>query len=40
MLEKLHLKFLSEKQIFEVKDFHYNYGFDSSKQEEDATLKN
>ena len=40
MLKKAHLKFLSEKQISEIKDFHYNYGFDSNKEEEDVAPKN
>ena len=40
MANKSHLKFLSEKQLSEVKDFKYNYGFDSNKDDEDAAPKN
>ena len=40
MANKSHLKFLSEKQLSEIKDFKYNYGFDSNKDDEDAAPKN
>ncbi|MGV8092265.1 MAG: S8 family peptidase [Mangrovibacterium sp.] len=40
MANKSHLKFLSEKQLSEVKDFKYNYGFDNNKDDEDDTPKN
>ncbi|GAB6119519.1 S8 family serine peptidase [Dysgonomonas termitidis] len=38
MANKSHLKFLSEKQLSEIKDFKYNYGFGPN--EEDNTPKN
>lgn len=40
MAIKSHLKFLSEKQLSEIKDFKYNYGFDSNKEDEDTAPKN
>jgi hypothetical protein len=40
MPEKSPLKFLSEKQISEVKNFHYNFAFDSSKEDEAVAPKN
>lgn len=40
MANKSHLKFLSEKQLSEIKDFKYNYGFDSNKEDEVAAPKN
>lgn len=40
MAKKSHLKFLSEKQLSEIKDFKYNYGFDSNKDDEEAAPKN
>jgi subtilisin family serine protease len=40
MAKKSHLKFLSEKQLSEIKDFKYNYGFDSNKDDEDSAPKN
>jgi subtilisin family serine protease len=40
MANKSHLKFLSEKQLSEIKDFKYNYGFDSNKDDEDVASKN
>lgn len=40
MTNKSHLKFLSKKQLSEIKDFKYNYGFDSSNDEEDKEPKN
>ncbi len=39
MQKKSHLKFLSEKQLSEIKDFKYNYGFDNNKEDEDAASK-
>ena len=40
MAYKSHLKFLSERQLSEVKDFKYNYGFDNNKDDEDSVTKN
>ncbi|ROI13942.1 S8 family peptidase [Epilithonimonas hominis] len=40
MSKKSHLKFLSEKQLSEITDFKYNYGFDSNNGEKDNTPKN
>ncbi len=40
MANKSHLKFLSEKQLSEIKDFKYNYGFDNTKEDEEAAPKN
>ena len=41
MANKSHLKFLSEKQLSEVKEFRYNYGsFGSNKDDEDDAPKN
>lgn len=40
MAKKSHLKFLSDQQLSEVKDFKYNYGFDTNKDDEDNIPKN
>lgn len=40
MANKSHLKFLSEKQLSEVKNFKYNYGFDSTKDDDNTAPKN
>lgn len=40
MANKSHLKFLSKRQLSEIKDFKYNYGFDSNKDDEDVVPKN
>ncbi|PWN64353.1 S8 family peptidase [Chryseobacterium oncorhynchi] len=41
MTKKSHLKFLNDQQRPEVKEFKYNYGFDSNREEElDNTPKN
>lgn len=40
MANKSHLKFLSEKQISEVKNFKYNYGFDGKEVDENQEPKN
>jgi hypothetical protein len=40
MANKSHLKFLSEKQLSEIKDFKYNYGFDNNKDDEEIAPKN
>jgi hypothetical protein len=40
MAKKSHLKFLSNRQLSEVDDFRYNYGFDSNKDDEDNAPKN
>jgi hypothetical protein len=40
MASKSHLKFLSNKQLSEVKDFKYNYGFDNSKEDDKEAPKN
>ena len=40
MANKSHLKFISKKQLSEVKDFKYNYGFDNNKDDEDKAPKN
>jgi len=34
MTKKSHLKFLNDQQKPEVKEFKYNYGFDSNREEE------
>lgn len=40
MSKKSHLKFLSEKQLSEIADFKYNYGFDGNNGEKENTPKN
>lgn len=40
MANKPHLKFLSKKQISEIKDFRYNYGFDGNNDDDNAVPKN
>lgn len=36
MANKSHLKFLSEQQLSEIKNFRYNYGFEKNKDEDNA----
>src|SRR6218665_480360 len=40
MTNKSHLKFLSKKQLSEIKNFKYNYGFDPKEEEEKSEPKN
>ena len=40
MANKSHLKFLSEKQLSEIKDFRYNYGFENNNDDDNAVPKN
>lgn len=40
MANKSHLKFISDKQLSEIKDFKYNYGFDPENDDEDQPPKN